>query len=102
MTRFEFDWDPAKAASNLAKHGVSFDEAMVVFRDPLALSRLDEYNESPEERWVTMGLGRGAKLAVVVHTYAELDEHRVYIRIISARSRTKNERRQYEEAPGQG
>ncbi len=40
--RFEFDWDPAKAASNFAEHGVSFEEAMAVFHDPLALSRPDE------------------------------------------------------------
>jgi hypothetical protein len=37
--RYEFDWDPAKAASNLAKHGVAFEDAIAVFHDPLALSR---------------------------------------------------------------
>ena len=51
----EFDWNPVKAASNLAKHGVSFEEAMAVFADPLALSRLDENHGATEERWVTMG-----------------------------------------------
>ena len=39
--RFEFDWDPPKAASNVAKHGVTFDDAMLVFLDPLALSQPD-------------------------------------------------------------
>ncbi|MGO9174064.1 MAG: BrnT family toxin [Rhodomicrobium sp.] len=101
-TRFEFDWDPAKAASNLAKHSVSFDEAMTVFLDPFALSRLDDAHGSDEERWVTIGLSRDINLLVVVHTYVEFDEHRVYIRLISARRPTKNEKRQYEEAPGQG
>ncbi len=101
-TRFEFDWDPAKAASNLAKHRVSFDEAMTVFLDPLALSRLDDEHDSDEERWVTIGLSRAINLMVVVHTYIEFDEHRVYIGIISALKPAKNEKRQYEEAPGQG
>jgi uncharacterized DUF497 family protein len=100
--RFEFDWDPAKAASNLAKHRVSFEEAMTVFLDPLALSRLDAAHGSDEERWVTIGLSCAINLMVVVHTYVEFDEHRVYIRIISARRPTRNEKRQYEEAPGQG
>ena len=102
MIRFEFDWDLAKAASNLAKHRVCFDEAMTVFLDPLALSRLDEAHGSDEERWVTIGLSRAINLIVVVHTYIEIDEQQVYIRIISARRPTKNEKRQYEEAPGQG
>jgi uncharacterized DUF497 family protein len=53
--RFEFDWDPAKAESNLAKHGVSFEEAMAVFHDPLALSRPDEDHGANKERWVTLG-----------------------------------------------
>ena len=51
----EFDWDPVKAASNLAKHGVSFQDAITVFADPLALSRLDENHGATEERWVAMG-----------------------------------------------
>jgi uncharacterized protein len=100
-SRFEFDWDPAKAASNLTKHRISFEQAMRVFLDPLSLSRLDGGHGSDEERWVTIGLSR-AGLIVVVHTYVEIDEKRVYIRIISARRPTKNEQRQYEETPGQG
>ncbi len=55
--RIEFDWDPAKAQSNRTKHGVGFEDAMSVFADPLALSRLDDPGPGPggEERWVTMG-----------------------------------------------
>ncbi len=53
--RFEFDWDPAKAANNLAKHRVSFEEAMAVFHDPWPLSRPDEDQGANEERWVTLG-----------------------------------------------
>ena len=95
--RFEFDWDPAKAASNLAKHGVSFEDAMGVFLDPLALSRLDDVHGAAEERWVTIGLSRGTNLLVAVHTHVEIDDDRITIRIISARKPTKREKRQYEQ-----
>lgn len=100
--RFEFDWDPAKAAGNIAKHGVSFDEAMTVFLNSMALSRVDDAHGAAEERWVTVGLSRATNLVVVVHTYVEVDEERVHIRIISSRRPTRNERRQYEQAPEQG
>jgi len=95
--RFEFDWDPAKAASNLTKHGVSFEDAMGVFLDPLALSRLDDAHGTVEERWVTIGLSRGTNLLVVVHTHVEIEDDRITIRIISARKPTKREKRQYEQ-----
>ena len=98
--RIEFDWDPAKAAGNLAKHGVSFDEAMTIFADPLALSRLNDAHGSAEDRWVTIGLSRATSLLLVVHTHAELSRDHIYMRIISARKPTKNERRQYEQTPG--
>ena len=77
--RFEFDWDPAKAASNLAKHGVSFDEAMTVFLDPLALSQPDDEHGSADERWITIGLSRDTKLLLVVHTHVELDKDRTVV-----------------------
>jgi len=48
--RIFFDWDPRKAETNPAKHGVSFDEAMSVFRDPLAMSIFDEDNSDHEDR----------------------------------------------------
>ena len=53
--RFEFDWDPATAANNLAKHRVSFQEAMAVFHDPWPLSRPDEDQGENEARRVTLG-----------------------------------------------
>jgi uncharacterized DUF497 family protein len=52
-----FDWAPGKAQSNLAKHGVSFDEAMAVFHDSLNVSRLGEGHGAGEERWITLRLG---------------------------------------------
>jgi uncharacterized protein len=95
--RFEFDWDPAKAASNLAKHGILFEDAMAVFLDPLALSRPDDDHSGGEERWITLGQAREAKLLLVVHTHIEIADDRAAIRIISARRPTKRETRQYEE-----
>jgi uncharacterized DUF497 family protein len=94
--RIDFDWDPAKAASNAAKHGIAFHEAMTVFRDPLARSLYD--TDSPdEERWVTMGVASTGNLLVVVHTWVEIDPDRSAVRIISARRPTRNEARQYRE-----
>ncbi|MDR3470029.1 MAG: BrnT family toxin [Xanthobacteraceae bacterium] len=95
--RFEFDWDPAKADSNRRKHGVSFEDAMAVFGDPLALSLLDHESGQGEERWVTIGRHPASHLLLVVHTYVELSLERVAIRIISARRPTAREVRQYEE-----
>jgi uncharacterized DUF497 family protein len=96
--RIDFDWDPAKAASNAIKHdGVTFEEAMTVFRDPLARSILDPDHGAGEERWVTLGEAATGNLLVVVHTWAEFDAERTAVRIISARRPTRNETRQYRE-----
>jgi uncharacterized DUF497 family protein len=97
--RIDFDWDPAKAASNAGKHGVTFEEAMTVFRDPLARSILDPDHGTGEERWVTMGEASTGNLLVVVHTWADVDAERSAVRIISARRPTRNEARQYREDP---
>lgn len=94
---FHYDWDPAKAASNLAKHKVSFEDALTVFQDRLALSKLDDGNDTAEERWITVGASLRKGLLPVVHTHVETDGDVVYIQIISARKPTKSERRQYEQ-----
>lgn len=94
--QFEFDWDPAKAESNLHKHGVAFEEAMGIFNDPLAMSLLDQESGGGEERWVTMGRNSAGNLLLVVHTYIELSPERASIRIISARRPTRREIRSYE------
>jgi uncharacterized protein len=97
--RIDFDWDPAKAASNAAKHDVTFEEAMTVFRDPLARSIVDPDPGAGEERWITLGEAATGNLLVVVHTWAEIDPDRSVVRIISARRPTRNEARQYREDP---
>jgi uncharacterized protein len=95
----EFDWDPAKAASNVAKHGIAFEEAMTVFRDPLARSMLDPDHGADEERWVTLGQAATGNLLLVVHTWVDINPDRTAVRIISARRPTWNEARQYRENP---
>ena len=95
--RFEFDWDPAKAETNQRKHGVALEDAMGVFGDPLALSRLDDESGQVEVRWVTIGRNGRSNLLLVVHTYIELSGDLAMIRIISARRPTRREISQYEE-----
>jgi uncharacterized DUF497 family protein len=95
--RIDFEWDPAKAASNAAKHGVKFQEAMTVFVDPFARTILDPDYSADEERWITMGEASTGNLLVVVHTWREMDPFRTAVRIISARRPTPREARQYRE-----
>jgi uncharacterized protein len=93
----EFQWDPKKAASNLRKHGVSFDEATTVFGDPLAGTITDPEHSSDESRLVTLGQSAKGRLVVVVHADREED-----VRIISARCATAGEKKKYAEGQGQG
>jgi uncharacterized DUF497 family protein len=90
----KFEWDPAKAATNLRKHDVAFEDAVLVWSDPLHLVRFDRI-EDGEERWHALGMAAGIVLLLVVHTYPEDDDDRV--RILSARKATKAERRAYED-----
>jgi uncharacterized DUF497 family protein len=87
-----FEWDPAKAARNLRKHRVSFEEAVSVFYDPLAVTGADPDHSEDEERFVTLGVSSGGRLLVVSHT-----QRGEAIRIIGAREATQWERRIYEE-----
>ena len=93
---FEFEWDPAKAASNLRKHGIGFELASTVFRDRFMRSIPDEDHDGSEERWITMGCVPDGRLLVVSHTFLETVGDKTSVRIISARRATRNERRQYE------
>ncbi len=90
MTR-DFEWDPDKAESSLDKHGVTFEEALTVFDDPLAGTMPDPVSEG-EYRFVTTGLSARGRLLVVVTT-----ERGHTIRIISAREPTRREKKQYEQ-----
>jgi len=93
---YHFEWDPDKAAKNSRKHGVRFEEAVGVFRDPMALSLYDGVRADREERWITLGEDRPHRLVVVVHTFAETGSNQYRVRVISARGATRKERRTYE------
>jgi hypothetical protein len=87
-----FSWDPKKAAANLRKHGVSFEEASTVFRDVLSATGSDPDHSVAERRFVTFGNSNQNRLLVVSHA-----EEGDTIRIISARLVTRQERKIYEE-----
>jgi uncharacterized protein len=91
----KFTWDPVKNQMNQAKHGVSFETAILVFDDPYHLSKLDRVVDS-EERWQTIGEIRGMVILIVAHTYSK-KKGEEQVRIISARKATKKERQRYEE-----
>jgi uncharacterized DUF497 family protein len=88
----EFEWDPRKAAANLARHKVSFEEAATVFGDPLGRIVADPRHSAIEERLALLGISKERRLLAVMHT-----ERTEAVRIISARRATRPERRDYEE-----
>jgi uncharacterized DUF497 family protein len=88
----EFEWDNRKAAKNLKKHGVSFQEAASVFGDPLAMTFEDPDHSIDEHRLLTFGTTRNGKMVTLSHT-----ERDGSMRIISTRLMQKHEREIYEE-----
>ena len=96
---YDFDWDPNKARTNLNKHGVSFQLATSVFRDPLALTVYDEEHSGHEERWVTLGRADNEQTLVVVHTSEWIESAEIKVRLISARKADWDEIHDYENAP---
>ncbi|WP_149541474.1 BrnT family toxin, partial [Siccirubricoccus phaeus] len=82
-------WDPNKNAKNLERHGISFEEASLIFEGPV-LSQVDTRNDYGEERVVSIGLIRGVVAVVVVHT-----DRQGKTRLISARLANRNERSRY-------
>jgi uncharacterized DUF497 family protein len=87
----QFEWDPKKAKTNLKKHGVSFEEGVTVFYDPLSATFNDPDHSIDEHRYITIGLSSRNRLLVVAH--AERGE---ILRIISARPATAYERKRHE------
>jgi len=88
----EFENDPKKAASNLKKHKVSFEEAASVCGDPMAYTFSDPDHSVGEERWLMFGLSRMTRVLAIIYTH-----RRGKYRIISARLATRHERKIYEE-----
>jgi hypothetical protein len=88
----EFEWDSQKAAKNLRKHKVTFNEAATVFDDPLSVTVTDPDHSAEEDRFIIVGQSYRRRLLIV--SFAERGDR---IRIISARELTPAERRAYEE-----
>jgi len=84
----KFEWDEAKAASNLKKHQISFEDAKSIFFDEFGIQFYDEEDSHEEDRFLMLGMSSEAKLLIVCH--CERD-HGETIRIISARKATKRE-----------
>jgi len=91
-----FEWDPNKAAQNLQKHGVTFDEASTVFGDRLARTDADLEHSEHEERFSTIGMSTAARLVTVWHADRVDEGGEDVVRIIGARPPTLAERRAYE------
>jgi uncharacterized DUF497 family protein len=90
-----FEWNEAKAAANLEKHGISFDEAQTVFGDPNTITLFDHQHSDEEDRFIDIGRSANDRLLVIIYT--ETDER---IRIISCRKATSKERQYYERRDG--
>jgi len=89
----QFEWDDAKAAANLKKHGVAFDEALSVFADPLARIFDDPDHSEGEPREIIIGHSAKPRLLLVGFT-----ERSGRVRLIHARRATKSERERHEES----
>ncbi|MDQ2776189.1 MAG: BrnT family toxin [Acidobacteriota bacterium] len=96
--QFEFEWDDVKAVANARKHGVSFDNARTVFKDPLLLTVADLDHSENEERWFSVGRADNGSVLSVAYLWFEAEPSITKIRVISARKATRTEMRQYEES----
>ncbi|MGH7700141.1 MAG: BrnT family toxin [Gemmatimonadales bacterium] len=89
---YQFEWDADKAAANLRRHRVSFDEAVTAFSDPLSILLPDPAHSVGEERYLVLGTSNTGRLVVVAYAERPPDT-----RIITARLATRRERHDYEE-----
>jgi uncharacterized DUF497 family protein len=89
-----YEWDPKKAAANVTKHKVPFDEATSVFTDPFALTFDDPDHSLDENRFITIGTSSKQRILFLAHT----DRGEDHVRIIHARRATKTEAHAYQEA----
>lgn len=93
----QFEWDPEKAARNLRRRRISFNEAVTVLGDPLSTTYPDEAHSEEETRFLTIGASQRGQILVVAHT-----ERNDTIRIITARRATRREREFYEQSKSTG
>lgn len=87
----DFEWNTEKAEKNVRKHGISFQEALTVFQDPLSITYPDLDHSADEDRYLIIGLSSSGNVLVISHTFRNDS-----IRIIGARKATKKERNFYE------
>jgi hypothetical protein len=93
--QFQFEWDEIKAAANALKHGVTFETASTVFRDPQLLTIADIEHSETEERWFSIGWASNGSILSIVYVLSEGDNVTKKIRLISARPATQTEIRHY-------
>jgi uncharacterized DUF497 family protein len=91
----KFEWDNNKEKTNILKHGVTFTQASYVFSDPFVLNKFDDEHSDDEDRYVLLGKSLNETVLVVVHTFRDKDGIE-FVRIISARKATKNEKKVYQ------
>ena len=94
---FQFEWDETKADENVRKHGVTFELASSVFREPHLVTVADLEHSETEERWFSIGIARNGASLSVFYLWSDADPATVKIRLISARKATPAEWRQYQE-----
>jgi uncharacterized protein len=92
-----FEWNADKAASNLKKHKVSFDEAKTLFNDPLLATFPDSEHSAYEQRFVSIGISAKGRVLLAAHTETMTTDY-IVVRLISCRRATAAERKVYEEA----
>ena len=90
----KFEWDPKKEKINVQQHGITLEQASYVFADPFALNKYDDEHSEREDRWILLGKTLSEAILVVVHTFREVDGTE-FVRIISARKATKQEKQAY-------
>ena len=93
-----YEWDKNKAKINLAKHKVSFEEGETIFDDPFLITYFDEQHSNHEERLISIGMSRNARILLVVHVEKLEAINFTLIRIVSCRKATPSERKLYEES----
>ena len=96
--QFQFEWDEAKAATNLLKHGVSFDLASSIFGDPRILTLADTTHSEAEERWFSVGVANNGSPMSVAYVWTAVGAGLIQIRLITARRATATEIRYYAES----
>jgi uncharacterized protein len=89
--QYQFEWDEAKAAANVFKHGISFELASTIFADPGLLTVADLEHSEIEERWFSIGVASDGRILSIVYLWSEPEPRVTKIRLISARRATPTE-----------